>query len=38
MDEREFATWLSDMHRLSAQQRAAALVHLQDLDGGRHNR
>jgi hypothetical protein len=33
MDEREFAMWLSDMHWLSAQQRAAALVRLQDLDG-----
>ena len=33
MDEREFATWLSEMHRLSARQRAAALVRLQDLEG-----
>jgi transposase-like protein len=33
MDEREFATWLSEMHRLSAQQRAAALARLQYLDG-----
>jgi transposase-like protein len=32
MDEAEFATWLSEMHRLSAQQRTAALVRLQDLD------